>query len=152
MPISSCFCWIVSRRQSSRDEQLNWTGGGRHNISWLSDLLCLIPFSLTLYVTHQRLNSKPRICSIDNLKTANPTHVRAETVIEGGRTLIVTARNRIDEWAGRLRDTTGLKLLVYTEGIATRRKLGAHSLTQFDTVLTTFDVRSIWSTHVTLLK
>ena len=56
--------------------------------------------------------------------------------------LIVVNKNKIEEWAEIVRGTPEPSLLLYTSALASRRKIGAHGLAQYDVVITTFDVRT----------
>ena len=58
--------------------------------------------------------------------------------------LIVTTKAHVEEWATYIRATPWPRLLLYTDTLAKRRKMGAHNISQFDVVITTFDV-SVYS-------
>ena len=56
--------------------------------------------------------------------------------------LIVTMKNKIEEWADMIRSMPEPSLYMYTNALASRRKVGAYNLAQYDVVITTFDVRT----------
>ena len=56
--------------------------------------------------------------------------------------LIVTMKNKIEEWADMIRSMPEPSLYMYTNTLASRRKVGAYNLAQYDVVITTFDVRT----------
>ena len=56
--------------------------------------------------------------------------------------LIVTMKNKIEEWADIIRSMPEPSLYMYTNALASRRKVGAYNLAQYDVVITTFDVRT----------
>jgi hypothetical protein len=60
-----------------------------------------------------------------------------------GYTLIVTSKANVDRWADQVRSQPNVSLLVYTEGLAKRRKLGVHRLSAYNVVIVTFDGESI---------
>jgi hypothetical protein len=61
-------------------------------------------------------------------------------LIPSSAVLIVTLKAHVEEWAGHVRNLPWPRLMVYTDTLPKRRKLGAYNLAQYDVVVTTFDV------------
>lgn len=65
------------------------------------------------------------------------------SLIHSNALLIVAPKGQVEVWAEEIRSLTQPRLCVYTATLAKRRKIGAHSLAQYDVVITTFDVRTV---------
>jgi SNF2-related domain len=65
------------------------------------------------------------------------------SLIYSNALLIVAPKGQIEVWAEEIRSLTQPRLCVYTATLGKRRKIGAHSLAQYDVVITTFDVRTV---------
>jgi SNF2-related domain len=65
------------------------------------------------------------------------------SLIHSNALLIVAPKGQVEVWAAEIRSLTQPRLCVYTATLAKRRKIGAHSLAQYDVVITTFDVRTV---------
>jgi hypothetical protein len=65
------------------------------------------------------------------------------SLIHSNALLIVAPKGQVELWAEEIRSLTQPRLCVYTATLAKRRKIGAHSLAQYDVVITTFDVRTV---------
>ena len=80
-----------------------------------------------------------------DLRSSNKVIKRNEEVntslIFSNALLIVAPRGEVEAWARIIRELTLPRLCVYTDTLAKRRKIGANSLSQYDVVITTFDVR-----------
>ena len=68
-------------------------------------------------------------------------------LISSNALLIVAPRGEVEAWARIIRGLALPRLCVYTDTLAKRRKIGAHSLSQYDVVITTFDVRTYLAEH-----
>lgn len=68
-------------------------------------------------------------------------HVKTQAKLSAGSVLIVCAKAQVESWATIVRSRIDLKLLVYTDSLAKRRKqFAASSFGRYDIVITTFDV------------
>lgn len=56
-----------------------------------------------------------------------------------GHTLILTTKSNIYEWAEVFRPHHTISLLVYSESLAKRRRMGVHKLSSYDVVIATYD-------------
>lgn len=65
------------------------------------------------------------------------------SLIHSNGLLVVAPKGQVEVWAEEIRSLTQPRLCVYTATLAKRRKIGAHSLAQYDVVITTFDVRTV---------
>ena len=61
-------------------------------------------------------------------------------LISSNALLIVAPKGEVEVWAENIRSLAQPRLCVYTDTLAKRRKIGAHSWAQYDVVITTFDV------------
>ena len=79
------------------------------------------------------------LSAVDDAATA-ATSSSSRHLIPSAALLIVTLKAHVEEWAGHVRNLPWPRLLVYTDALPKRRKLGAYNLAQYDVVVTTFDV------------
>ena len=60
-------------------------------------------------------------------------------IIYGG-VLLITSKRNVERWADLCRMNANTKLHVYTDSLKLRRQLGSNRLSQFDIVITTFEI------------
>jgi hypothetical protein len=65
--------------------------------------------------------------------------VGSYSLIQSQAVLIVTIKSQVEVWATYIRNLPEPRLLLYTDSLVKRRKLGAYNLSQYDVIITTFD-------------
>mmetsp|Transcript_7608 Transcript_7608/g.7692 ORF Transcript_7608/g.7692 Transcript_7608/m.7692 type:complete len:702 (+) Transcript_7608:84-2189(+) len=83
--------------------------------------------------------------SIDSYDSPKSRHkavskVGSYSLIQSQAVLIVTVKSQVEIWATHIRNLPEPRLLLYTDTLVKRRKLGAYNLSQYDVIITTFDI------------
>ena len=136
---------FLGRKGTTSENPLGTTRANPHLHTWLTTKqeAGLATESIIVASQHTRTASVATIVdySLSASETySTPLWSQQKHLITSGALLIVTQKAHVEEWAGLIRDLPWPRLMVYTETLAKRRKLGAHNLAQHDVVITTFDV------------
>ena len=80
-------------------------------------------------------------CSDTNIPISSSFRRKSNmgSILYGG-VLLITSKPNVEKWADLCRMNTNTKLHVYTDSLKLRRQLGSNRLTQFDIVITTFEI------------
>ena len=96
--------------------------------------------------TYSTILDSTMFCSTSSSSSSNHTinskfqrKSNMGNILYGG-VLLITSKANVEKWADLCRMRTSTKLHCYTDSLKQRRQLGSNRLTQFDIVITTFEI------------